>query len=55
MFSTAPFGKNLESACKAYAARREREKEAEYLKRMDEAWEAYLNEKAEPRETREVK
>ncbi len=56
MFSNAPFGKNLESACKAYAAReaarKEREAEAAYLKKMADAWDAYLDEKAEPRETR---
>jgi vacuolar-type H+-ATPase subunit E/Vma4 len=42
----APFGKNLESACIAYARReaerKERESRDAYLKKMEDAWEDYL-------------
>ncbi len=56
MFSNAPFGKNLESACKAYRAQQDAKKEREateaYFAKMDAAWEEYLDNIAEPKETR---
>ncbi len=56
MFNSAPLGKNLESACIAYAsreaARKEREAEKAYYEKMEAAWEAFLNDLAEPKETR---
>lgn len=43
---SAPLWKNLESACIAYAsrevARKDREAKEAYLKKMDDAFEAYL-------------
>jgi hypothetical protein len=43
------FGKNLESACKAYAYRTEQQrkvlKDREYMERMEAAWEAHLDER----------
>jgi hypothetical protein len=45
----ADFGKNLESACKAYAYRAEQQrqvqKDREYMERMEAAWEAHLDER----------